>query len=455
MVKINKGMDIPLSGSPEQAIHDGKAVSSIAIIGDDYIGMKPTMEVKVGDKVKSGQILFSDKKTEGVHYTSPASGIVSAINRGERRVLQSIVIKLEDDHKEKFNQYDAKDIPTIDRSAVINNLVSSGLWTSLRTRPYSKVPSPTSEPPNSIFVTAIDTNPLAALPELIISQRKEDFQIGLSVLKHLTNGPVHLCIPEGSKVFESEQTCATLHKFSGPHPSGLVGTHIHFIDPVSATKTVWTIGYQDVIAVGALFTTGYIDPQRVVSLCGPQTLKPRLIRTIMGANINELVANELNDGESRVISGSILSGRIASASYLGGVFSFLGRYHTQITTILEGHQREFLRYISPGANRHSVLPIYLSSIGQTSEKKFNFTTNTNGSERAMVPVGNYEQVMPLDILPTQLLRALIVVDTEIAQKLGCLELEEEDLALCSYVCVGKYEYGPILRNNLSRIEQEG
>ena len=455
MVKINKGMDIPLSGSPEQIIYDGKAVQTIAIIGDDYIGMKPTMAVKVGDKVKAGQILFSDKKTEGVHFTSPVSGIVLAINRGERRVLQSLVIKLQGNDKENFKQYDAKDIPTINRGDVVENLVSSGLWTSLRTRPYSKVPSPTSGSPSSIFVTAIDTNPLAAAPELIISERKEDFKNGLSVLKHLTDGPVHLCVSGDSDLFEDKNTCATLQRFSGPHPSGLVGTHIHFIDPVNAIKTVWTIGYQDVLAIGALFTSGNINPQRVVSLCGPQTIKPRLIRTLIGANINDLIANELCEGENRVISGSILSGRIASASYLNGVFSYLGRYHTQITTILEGHQREFLRYISPGVNRHSALPIYLSSMGQTKEKKFQFTTNTNGSERAMVPVGNYEKVMPLDILPTQLLRALIVGDTEIAQKLGCLELEEEDLALCSYVCVGKYEYGPILRNNLSRIEKEG
>ena len=455
MVKINKGLDIPLSGSPEQIIYSGKPIQSIAIIGDDYIGMKPTMAVKVGDKVKAGQILFSDKKTEGVHFTSPVSGIVEAINRGERRVLQSLVIKLQGNDKENFKQYDAKDIPKLNRSDVIDNLVKSGLWTSLRTRPYSKVPSPNSDSPSSIFVTAVDTNPLAASPELIISERKEDFENGLSALKHLTDGPLHLCISGDSDLFEDSNTCATLHKFTGPHPSGLVGTHIHFIDPVSAKKTVWTIGYQDVLAIGALFTSGNIDPQRVISLCGPQTLKPRLIRTLIGANINDLIPDELREGENRVISGSILSGRIASASYLNGVFSYLGRYHTQITTILEGYQREFLRYISPGSNRHSALPIYLSSMSQTNDKKFHFTTNTNGSERAMVPVGNYEKVMPLDVLPTQLLRALIVGDTEIAQKLGCLELEEEDLALCSYVCVGKYEYGPILRNNLSRIEKEG
>ena len=455
MVKIYKGMDIPLSGEPEQIIHEGVPVKSIAVVGDDYIGMKPTMSVKVGDTVKAGEILFSDKKTEGVHYTSPVSGKVSSVNRGERRVLQSVVVDIVGNEKLKFKHYSPIELSVLDRDLVVDNLVASGLWTSIRTRPYSKVPSPSSEAPNSIFVTAIDTNPLAVNPEVVISERSEDFNNGLSALKRLTAGPLHLCVSGNSKLTGSDVDGVLEQRFTGPHPAGLAGTHIHFIDPVSDKKTVWVVGYQDVLAIGTLFTTGYLDSRRVVSLCGPQMIKPRLIRTIIGADISELIKNELHGGESRVISGSILSGRTASLAYADGVFSFLGRYHTQITAILEGHQREFLRYASLGVNRHSVLPIYLSSIGSAKEKKFNFNTNTNGSERAMVPIGNYEKVMPLDVLPTQLLRALIVGDTEVAQKLGCLELEEEDLALCSYVCVGKYEYGPILRNNLSRIEKEG
>jgi len=455
MVKIFRGLDIPITGAPEQAIHDGPVVNSVAIIGDDYVGMKPTMAVKEGDRVKLGQLLFSDKRTEGVHYTSPACGIVSAINRGERRVLQSVVIDIDGDEQEKFTQYPSSELSMLARDAVVENLVSSGLWTSLRTRPYSKVPSPLSEAPSSIFVTAIDTNPLAANPEVIIAEREEDFKNGLSVLKRLTDGPVNLCISSDAIIAGNDVSGVKPHKFKGPHPSGLAGTHIHFLDPVSINKTVWVVGYQDVLAIGALFITGHLDTQRVVALCGPQACTPRLVRTRIGANINELVASETLDGDNRVISGSILSGRTASVEHAGGVLSFLGRYHSQITVILEGYQREFFRYVSLGVNRHSALPIYLSSLGLKKEKKLNFTTNTNGSERAMVPIGSYEKVMPLDVLPTQLLRALIVGDTEMAQKLGCLELEEEDLALCTYVCVGKYEYGPILRNNLARIEKEG
>lgn len=448
MIKIRRGLDLPVSGSPEQVIHDGPTVKSVAVVGPDYVGMKPTMEVKEGDRVKLGQLLFTDKKTEGVRYTAPAAGVVTAINRGERRVLQSVVIDVEGDEEETFAAYSNDELSHLDRAAVVENLVNSGLWASLRTRPYSKVPSPSATSPNSIFVTAMDTNPLSADPALVIAERAADFENGLTVISRLTDGAVHLCTSSDSVIKSGGAASVQPHSFSGPHPAGLAGTHIHFIDPVNEHKTVWTVGYQDVLAIGALFTTGHIDTRRVIALAGPQVARPRLVRTRLGANLSELTAGELKDGQNRLVSGSVLSGRAAS-----GPFDFLGRYHVQVSVLLEGRQREFFRYLSPGSSRHSAMPIYLSSLNKS--KKIDFTTNTNGSERAMVPLGNYEKVMPLDILPTQLLRALIVGDTETAQKLGCLELDEEDLALCTYVCVGKYEYGPILRDNLARIEKEG
>ncbi len=447
MITIRRGLDLPISGAPEQEITDGPAVRSVALIGPDYVGMKPTMEVKVGDRVKLGQLLFTDKKTPGVKYTAPGAGTVSAINRGERRSFRSLVIDLEGDEQETFGRYPEAQLSGLDRQLVVDNLVNSGLWTALRTRPYSKVPDPSTHA-NSIFVTAIDTNPLAADPALVIAADPQHFNNGLKVLNRLTEGPVHLCIAQGANLLEQPVDGVDVHQFAGPHPAGLAGTHIHFVDPVSASKTVWTIGYQDVIAVGKLFTTGQLDTGRVVSVAGPQVLAPKLIKTRLGASLEELTAGGLEAGENRVISGSVLSGRNAK-----GALAYLGRYHAQVSVILEGRQRELFRYLSLGSDRHSAFPIYLSSLARG--KTFSFTSNTNGSERAMVPLGNYEQVMPLDILPTQLLRALIVGDTETAQQLGCLELEEEDLALCTYICVGKYEYGPILRDNLSRIEQEG
>lgn len=446
MRKIRQGLDLPIAGKPQQSIEDGPKVRSVAVIGFDYHGMKPTMAVQVGDKVKLGQELFSDKKTPGVIYTSPASGTVAAINRGERRVFQSIVVDVEGDDAEIFAHYSADQLPSLKREKVVETLVASGLWTALRTRPFSKVPAIDSAP-SSVFVTAMDTNPLAADPAVIIAEKPEAFTQGLEVLSKLTEGKVFVCHAEGSNIPKGTASNLQYETFSGVHPAGNAGTHIHYLDPVSANKTVWTIGYQDVIAVGELFTTGKLNVERVVAVAGPQVDKPCLVRTRLGANLEELTAGRLKAGENRLVSGSVFGGRTAKS-----VLSFLGRYHNQVSVLLEGREREMIHYLRPGVDKFSVLNIYVSKL---TNKLFNFTTSTNGSERAMVPVGAYEKVMPLDILPTQLLRAVIVGDTEVAQKLGALELDEEDLALCTFVCPGKYEYGPLLRNNLTRIEVEG
>ncbi|TLX60557.1 NADH:ubiquinone reductase (Na(+)-transporting) subunit A [Stutzerimonas nosocomialis] len=445
MIKIKRGLDLPIAGAPTQRIEAARPVRSVAVIGFDYPGMKPTMAVQVGDRVKLGQVLFSDKKTEGVHFTAPGAGVVSAIHRGEKRVLQSVVIDLDGDEELTFAQYEASALDGLTAEQVRENLQQSGLWTALRTRPFSKVPA-IDATPNSIFVTAIDTHPLAADPAVIIGEQAQAFEAGLSVLGKLAR--VFLCKAENASLPGETLANVKTESFSGPHPAGLAGTHIHFLDPVSASKSVWHIGYQDVIAIGKLFTTGRLSVERVVALGGPVVDQPRLLRTRLGANLEELTAGELQAGVNRVVSGSVLGGRTAR-----GAFAFLGRYHQQVSCLREGKEREMLHYMRPGVEKHSILNIYISKL--MAGKKFAFSTSTNGSPRAMVPVGNYEEVMPLDILPTQLLRYLIVGDTELAQKLGCLELDEEDLALCTYVCAGKYEYGPILRDNLTRIEKEG
>lgn len=446
MIKVRRGLDLPIAGAPEQVVQDGPVISQVAVIGSDYPGMKPTMAVREGDSVTRGQVLFSDKKNPGVVFTAPAAGKVVAVNRGERRLFQSLVIDVDGDKAEKFKSYSAAKLAGLDRAEVVDNLVNSGHWVALRTRPYSKVPAVDSVPA-SIFVTAMDTNPLAADPAVIIAPRSQDFIDGLTVLTRLTQGPVNLCVAPDSGVPGDEVAGVRVTSFSGPHPAGLAGTHIHHLDPVNADKTVWTIGYQDVIALGALFTTGKLDNTRVIALGGPQVVVPRLLTTQLGANLNQLVIGELANDENRVISGSVLSGRKAA-----GEFAFLGRYHNQVSVIREGREREFLHYLRAGVNKHSALPIFASSLAK---KLFNMTSSTNGSERAMVPVGGYEDVTALDILPVQLLRSLIVGDTEMAQKLGCLELDEDDVGLYTYVCVGKHEYGGILRDNLTRIEKEG
>lgn len=445
MIKIRRGLDLPISGSPAQQIEDGPSIRSVALIGFDYHGMKPTMLVQVGDKVKKGQVLFTDKKTEGVKYTSPAAGTVSAINRGARRVFQSVVIEVEGDEEETFASYSSAELSGLSRDKVVENLVESGLWTAIRTRPFSKVPAVDAVPVN-IFVSAMDTNPLAIDPSIVISEKASAFKDGLAVLAQLTEGKVFVSHAEGSSLDVPagvETEC-----FGGVHPAGNVGTQIHFLAPVSATKVAWTVGYQDVIAIGELFVSGKLSSERVISLAGPQVEKPRLLRTQVGANLDELTAGQLNSGENRVVSGSVFGGRTSR-----GAVSYLGRYATQVSVLLEGRERPFLHYVGAGSNRFSKLPIYISKL--FGSKRFDFTTSTNGSERAMVPIGVYERVVPFDVLPTQLLRALIVGDTDTAQKLGCLEFDEEDIALCTFVCPGKYEFGPILRDNLTQIEMEG
>ena len=447
--KIKKGLDLPLSGQPEQSINEKPPVRSVALLGHDYMGLKPTLEVAEGDRVRLGQTLFTDKTT-GVRHTSPGSGVISAINRGERRVLQSVVIRLEGNDEEGFTAYSQQELSQLSREQVMENLLASGLWTSLRTRPYSKVPAPDSLP-HSIFVTAMDSNPLAPDAAVVIKAYQQEFLNGLSVVSRLTVGNVYVCKYAGAEIASEDDDKITVAEFQGPHPAGLVGTHIHHPDPVSTTKTVWHLNYQDVIAMGKLFTTGKLWTERIISLAGPLVREPRLIRTRLGANTEDLVEGELPPLYSRIISGSVLSGHRAA-----GWATYLGRYHSQVTAVPEGGRRNlraFLGWLLPGVNNYSASNVFWSSL--TRKRKFGLTTLMNGSPRAMVPIGSYEEVMPLDILPTQLLRALVVQDTDVAQALGCLELDAEDLALCSFVCPSKYDYGPVLRINLERIEREG
>ncbi|CDL33122.1 Na(+)-translocating NADH-quinone reductase subunit A [Enterobacter hormaechei] len=380
-------------------------------------------------------------------FTAPASGTVVAIHRGERRVLQSVVIQIEGDEKREFARFDAADLATLSHDVVQTQLLESGLWTALRTRPYSKTPVPGTVPA-AIFVTAIDTNPLSADPQPLILAERKAFDAGLAVLTRLTPGKVHVCQASGGKLGGHPQGQVAFNEFAGPHPAGLVGTHIHFLEPVSLTKQVWHLNYQDVIAIGKLFTTGELCAERIIAIGGPQATQPRLVRTLLGADLTALLAGETKEGENRIISGSVLSGRHAT-----GPMAWLGRFHLQVSVVLEGRDKELFGWVLPGAEKYSVTRTTLGHFLR--HKLFNFSTSTNGGERAMVPIGNYERVMPLDILPTVLLRDLLAGDTDGAQALGCLELDEEDLALCTYVCPGKYEYGPVLREVLTRIEQEG
>ncbi|MDD5034039.1 MAG: Na(+)-translocating NADH-quinone reductase subunit A [Methylococcaceae bacterium] len=451
LIKTKKGLDLPITGEPEQVVHsDGGVARSVALLGPDYVGLKPTMQVAEGDRVRLGDVLFADKQHPSVVFTSPGAGVVKAINRGAKRVLQSVVIELEGAEEATFQSYAQTELANLSGEQVKQNLLASGLWTSFRTRPYSKIPDPETSP-HSIFVTAIDTNPLAARPDIVIQERLQDFKNGLGLISKLTDGKVYLCKAPSHSFPAGEVAKVEVADFEGAHPAGLAGTHIHFLDAVNAGKTVWHLDYQSVIAIGALFTTGRLDVARVVSLAGPLVKKPRLVRTRLGANVCDLVEGQFDTAkEARVISGSILSGRKAEDWAV-----YLGRYHHQVSVLEEGRQREFFGWIVPSREKYSFLNVLLSSLPKERGRKFPLNTDKFGSPRAIVPVGVYEDVMPLDILPTQLLKALVIGDSDQAQALGCLELDEEDLALCSFVDPGKHDFGIALRQNLTQIEKEG
>jgi len=446
-ITITKGLDIPISGAPQPEISAAAEVDRVALLGWDTPGLKPRMAVAEGDRVKLGQTLFVDKRNPDVNYTAPGCGVIAAINRGERRVLNSVVIALDGDEAETWQAFEPAEFADIDASKVRKTLAESGLWTALRSRPFGRVPAPDTSP-NSIFVTATNTNPLAVDPALVIAEDSEAFLAGVRIVSKLTEGPTYICTrtdadipcPDGEQFHRAE--------FSGPHPAGLVGTHIHFLDPVSVKKTVWHIGYQNTMAIGKLFLSGRLPTERVIALGGPMVKNPRLLRTRRGASTADILKDELRSGSSRVISGSILSGHRAS-----GMLGWLGAYHNQISVIAEGSPREFMSWMRPGRHKYSALRAYASNWFHKGD--YPMTSSQNGSPRAMVSTGSFERIMPLDILPTVLLKALLVRDTEAAQQLGCLELDEEDLALCSFVCNGKYNYGPHLRKALDEIEANG
>jgi len=446
-IKIRRGLDLPVEGSPRQEIGAALPVSHVGIVGRDYPGLKLAPLVEEGARVALGEPVLRDRADPRITCTAPAAGLVVAISRGERRSLRSVVIRIDGDERQEFDSYQSRELDTLDRELVTRQLCESGLWPALRMRPFNRVATPGTVP-FAITVTAIDTNPLAPDPALIIAGRPQDFADGLRVISRLTDGMLYVCCAPGTELPAPEAPHLITAEFDGPHPAGLPGTHMHMLCPAGAHRTVWHIGYQDVIAIGSLFTTGRLSTERIVSLGGPMVKDPRLVTTRPGASLADLLRGELQPGESRVVSGSLLAG-----SEVTDWGAYLGRYDNQVTVLPEGRDREFLGWIAPGRNKYSITNAYLSGLRR--RLPFRFTTNQNGSARAMIPIGSYERVMPLDILPTQLLRALLVGDAESAIELGCMELAEEDLALCTFVCPSKYDYGPLLRTLLDQIEKEG
>lgn len=446
VITVKKGLNVPISGAPRQIIEPAASTSQVALLGNDYVGLKPTMLVEVGDRVKKGQALFEDKSNPGVRFTAPAAGVVSAVNRGERRVLQSVVIDCDGDDAIDFG---AAELSTLNRDAVQQKLLDSGLWAALRTRPFSRAPKPGSAPAG-LFITAVDTNPLAADPRVIIQEAADDFAFGIKVLRLLTDGTVYLCQDGQADPLPGHDVDGVeVYGFQGVHPAGLVGTHMHKLMPVSMERQAWHINYQDVIAVGRLFATGQLDSRRVVALAGPAVTDPRLLRTVVGAKASELVAGQIKDADTaRVVSGSVLSGHAAEDE-----LDFLSRFKLQVSVLQEDHAESVLPWVRPGTDKFSITRTVLSRF--LPRKLYDMTTHVGGAKRAMMAFGQLDRVMPLDILPTLLVRDLVVRDTDEAQLLGALELDEEDLALCTFVCPSKYDFGQELRACLTIIEREG
>ena len=455
---ITRGLDLPIAGAPTDSVEDARPVRHVALVAADYVGLRPTMRVAVGDAVSRGQLLLEDKTLPGVRCTAPAAGTVRAIHRGARRALQSVVIEQSRAEREgrapeaaDFGSWSGRHPSGMTEADVRDLLLESGQWTALRARPFGRVADPATRP-HSIFVTAIDTNPLGPDVALVLEGREGSFERGLEALARLTAGPVFVCTGPNQRIAPPPTASNQIRHevFDGVHPAGTVGVHIHTLDPVGRGKVVWHIGVQDVIATGRLFETGALDVARVVALGGPPVARPRLLRTRIGASTAELVDGDVDGGaEHRVVSGSVLSGRAA----MGDVHGYLGRYHQQLSVLAEGRSREFLGWLGPGFDTFSTVRAFASKL--IPGRRFPMTTSTHGSPRAIVPIGMYERVMPMDLLPTPMLRALVMHDVERAEELGCLELDEEDLALCTFVDPGKTDFGPHLRRVLDTLRTEG
>jgi Na+-transporting NADH:ubiquinone oxidoreductase subunit A len=449
ITKVVKGLDVPLAGRPEQVIHTARPVTRVGVLVRDFVGLKARVLVEPGDLVTMGQPILQHRVHAAIRFVAPASGRVEAVHRGDKRALQSIVIAV-DAQNTAAHAFTAFS-PTAGNGGegVRALLLESGLWTAFRTRPFSAVPAPDSVP-HAVFVTATDTHPLAPDLDVVLRERDDDFHRGLRVLTQVTAGNVYLCRRPGSTIGSraGEIDRVRVAEFAGKHPAGTAGYHIHVLDPVHREKTVWHIGAQDVARIGHLFATGALDTSHVIALGGPKVTRPRLLRTVQGAQVSQLVADEIAPGDVRVISGSVLCGERTDQD----AFDFLGRFHQQITVIEDVSPREFLGWMAPGGGQYSIWPAFLSSLFP--KRDHALTTSLHGSRRAMVPIGAYERVMPMDLMPTHLLRALTVGDVEWAEELGALELDEEDLALCTFVCPGKYEFGAALRRTLTTIAQE-
>lgn len=454
-VRLRRGLDLPLDGAPDESrVEPAPPVASVAVLGDDAPGIRPDLRVAPGERVRAGQTLFVDRRRPAVRFAAPGAGVVDAVVRGARRRLEAVVIRLDegDGEVEAFEPVAPGHVASLPRGTVEERMLASGLWTALRTRPFGRIPDPGSVP-HAVFVTALESEPLAPRAEGILAERGEAFAAGVAALSRFGDGRVFVCtrpdvalpLPDVERVVQAE--------FEGPHPAGLPGTHVHRLAPVGPGRTVWHVGYPDVIALGGLLLSGRAERDRVVALTGPAMTRPRLVRTRLGASTEDLVRGGLRYEACRVLSGSVLSGRRAV-----GWGAYLGRLHTQVCALPEGgHGARSRGWIVPGRGGRArrVLALLDAFGGRRGAGSGAHTTSLGGRRGAFLPLERLDRLLPLDVPAAPLLRALLVGDAEQAQALGCLELSEEDLALASFLCPGKIDYGPLLRAVLDEIEGQG
>jgi len=444
-VKLKRGLNINLLGEADKVYASVKRHQLFALKPTEFHNLIPKLSVKVGDKVNAGSVVFFNKYNDKVNFCSPVSGEVTDIVRGDKRRILEVLIK--SDEEIKYESFPVKKSNELSREQIIEHMLSGGVWPFVRQKPYDIIANPL-DMPKSIFISAFKSSPLAIDNDFALYGMDELFQIGLDFISKLTNGMMHLNLDgntNSSKVF-TQAKGVEINKFSGPHPAGNVGVQVHHLDPINKGDIIWYLEPQDVIAIARLFSQGRYDVSRIIALCGSQVNKPRYYRTIAGTAISNFIYDNVNGENNRIICGDVLSGtKIDNDGYLGF-------YDTQITIIKEGNQQEFLGWILPGLNKFSLSKSYFSWLFPT--KKYDIDTNMRGEERAYVVTGQYEKVLPMDIYPQQLIKAIMIEDIDLMENLGLYEVAPEDMALCEFVCTSKIEVQAIIRYGLDLLRKE-
>ncbi len=444
IIKIKKGLDIKLQGKAENILKKADTPNLFALKPSDFPGLIPKLDVKIGDSVKAGSPLFHDKYKADIFFTSPVSGTIQSINRGERRRILEVVV--EPDGKNNYLEFSKGNPTDMPKDEIIKNILISGAWPFIRQRPYGIVANPVDSP-KAIYISGFDSAPLAPDYDFILQNQIEAFQKGVNVLAKLTEGGVHLGL-------NAQNTASPLlkvknvkiNKFLGPHPAGNVGIQIHKIAPINKGEIVWYINPQDVTIIGKLFDKGIFDASRIVALAGSEILKPQYYKTTIGASINPLIKDNTTDGNIRFISGNVLTGSKISAD------GYIGFYDSLVSVIPEGNYYEMFGWALPGFKKFSMSRTFFSWLNKN--KSYKLDTNLHGGERAFVMTDEYEKVLPMDILPVQLLKSILINDIDKMEQLGIYEVIEEDLALCEFVCTSKIEVQSILRNGITNLIKE-